>query len=598
MAFSQTFIAGVDALGAVLLHFLWQGAVLGLLYALLRPACASARARYRLGMGMLLALALCPLLTIFYVWPGGAAAVTTAATSLTPASVGSIVAAADGAVANWDLREFLPWLVAAWMCGVLVIASRSLWHWQRLARLVRHAAVPLPQWDATLVQMCRRFGLWRPVRLLASAKVATPMLIGWIKPVILLPLSMLSGFSTHQIELIIAHELGHVRRRDYLANLVQVVIEVVLFYHPVVHWISRDVRNARENCCDDLVLSLAKGNPIAYARALADLEELRHDLDVVAPALGANGGVLLARIRRIVGAEGRDPLPRSNAWPVLLAVAAVVCLAMRPQHSMSDLIAPLQLGLVRSDLIQPDLIRPDVLQPNLIRRDEIQHDLVAALANVPAQSLAMISGNPQLAGSAKPAAPSPTAQVKPAALAATASVPAAAPATETAVAPNPAAPVQVRIAPPRIDNLVFAANTQVRDIAPVPALPATVALADVADPVQTAATGLPTRLRVVSPVYPQRAMSARVEGNVELQYSIAADGSVRDIQVLHAQPEGVFDAAAQAALSQWRFEPSSALGDTSARHTQNFAFTLNAGSATRPKCQQVIGSLICRHLED
>ena len=166
------------------------------------------------------------------------------------------------------------------------------------------------------------------------------MLIGLIKPVILLPLSMLSGFSPHQIELIIAHELGHVRRWDYLANLVQVVIETVLFYHPVVHWISRDVRNARENCCDDLVLNLAKGNPIAYARALADLEELRHDLDVVAPALAASGGVLLARIRRIVGVEGHDPLPRNNTWPVLLVAAAVVCLVVRPQHAVPDLTGP------------------------------------------------------------------------------------------------------------------------------------------------------------------------------------------------------------------------------------------------------------------
>jgi len=110
------------------------------------------------------------------------------------------------------LREFLPWLVGAWMCGVVGIALRSLWHWRRLARLVGHAAIPLPQWEEKLAQMSRRFGLRRPVRLLASAKVATPMLIGWIKPVILLPLSMLSGFSAHQIELIIAHELGHVRR--------------------------------------------------------------------------------------------------------------------------------------------------------------------------------------------------------------------------------------------------------------------------------------------------------------------------------------------------------------------------------------------------
>ena len=563
MAFSQTFIAGVDALGAVLLHFLWQGAALGLLYALLRPLCASVGARYRLGMALLLALALCPVLTLAYVWP--VAGATVAAASLASTLTGSIAAVADGAASDWGLREFLPWLVAAWMCGVVVIGMRSLWHWRRLARLVRHA-VPIPQWETQLAQLCGRFGLFRPVRLLASANVATPMLIGWIKPVILLPLSMLSGFSPHQIELIIAHELGHVRRWDYLANLVQVVIETVLFYHPVVHWISRDVRNARENCCDDLVLSLAKGNPITYARALADLEELRHDLDVVAPALGAGGGILLARIRRIVGAEGHEALPRNNAWPVLLAVAAVVCIALRPQHSLSDLTSP----------------------------DRIQQNLASALVNAPAQSLAMISGNPQLVrkSSLAPAiVPVAVASTEPKVSIA---MPTAVHAADTTVVPDRSEPVQVQIARPRVDKIALASSAQVQDISPARALPLTAALAVADDLAQAAA---PTRLHVVHPVYPERAMSSRVEGNVELQYSIGADGSVRDIQVLHAQPEGVFDAAALTALSQWRFEPSARL-DANARYTQNFAFALVNGGASKQACHQVIGSLICRHIDD
>lgn len=558
MAFSQTFIAGVDALGAVLLHFLWQGTALGLIYLLLRPLCPSVGARYRLGMGMLLALALCPLLTIFYVWPADGASVTLAATILTPALTGSIGAVADGAASTLSLREFLPWLVAAWIFGVVVIAMRSLWHWRRLARLVRHA-IPLPQWETKLASMCRRFGLLRPVRLLASANVATPMLIGLLKPIILLPLSMLSGFSAHQIELIIAHELGHVRRWDYLANLVQVLIETVLFYHPVVHWISRDVRNARENCCDDLVLSLAKGNRITYARALADLEELRHDLDVVAPALGASGGILLARIRRIVGAEGHDPLPRNNSWPVLLVAAAVVCLAVRPQHSVPD--------------------------------------LTMVLANAPAQSLAIMSGNPQLASSAiKPAAvvpPSVAAESKPAV-----SVPVATGIAESAPA-DMTRNMPVQIERPRVDKVVIAGNAPVRDIASTRALPVTAELPAEVELPAAAAPELPTRLRVVPPAYPPRAMSAGVEGNVELEYSIGADGTVRDIQVLHAQPEGVFDGAARAALGQWRFEqPASA--QAKPRYRQNFAFTLAPGnsSGSKQKCQQVIGSLICRHLED
>jgi len=208
-------------------------------------------------------------------------------------------AAAGGNV----LESWLPWLVAIWFVGASAIAIRAFNQWRRLAWLVRNATIPLADCATVLARLRARFGIRRPVRLLGSLGIDTPMLVGWLRPTILLPISMLSGFTPQQIELIIAHELGHVRRWDYLANLLQVVIETILFYHPVVHWISRDVREARESCCDDLVLALAEGSPVVYASALADLEELRLDTTVAAPALAASGGVLLTRIRRIVGVQ-------------------------------------------------------------------------------------------------------------------------------------------------------------------------------------------------------------------------------------------------------------------------------------------------------
>ena len=549
MELSSSFIAGVDALGSALLHFLWQGALLALVYASLRPFCASVTARYRLGMGMLFALAACPLLTLVWVWPADADAPSATAAALSPLFGGAVNAvAADAGAATWGLREYLPALVAAWIFGVVVIASRSLWHWRGLVRLVREATPAAAEWQARLSRMRRRFGLLRPVRLLVSAKVATPMLIGWIKPVVLLPLGMLSGFSPHQIELIIAHELGHVRRWDYLANLFQVVVETVLFYHPVVHWISRDVRNARENCCDDLVLSLARGNPIAYARALADLEELRHDLDVVAPALGASGGVLLSRIRRIVGVEGHDPLPRNATWPLWLAAAALMCFALRPQQPLPE--------------------------------------IAAALARLPAESLALISANPRLAiapyQAPRVATPMPDL-----------SLPADASSTNVAAPGEAGATPRIALDKPRIAELSGGNAGAVRDLVESRAVPASVAL-------EMAPAEAPARLHVVAPVYPERARTSGVEGNVELEYGIGADGSVRDIRVLHAQPEGVFDGAAQTALSLWQFSHVPAQS-TGTRYVQNFAFTLHgkaANAEATPKCQTVLGSLICRRVDE
>jgi hypothetical protein len=364
----QTLLPWVDAIGWTLLHFIWQGAVLGIVYRLARPLFAGVAARYRLGIGMLAAMATSVLLTLAWLWPD-ASAPAGAALALPLQQV--TAAAGDSALSVGSLEDWLPYLVALWFVGASLIGLRAFSHWRRLAWLVRHAAVPLPECAEVLARLARRFGIARRVRLLGSVGVDTPMLVGWLRPVILLPLSMMSGFTPQQIELIIAHELGHVRRWDYLVNVLQVIIETVLFYHPVVHWISREVRDARESCCDDLVLALAEGSPVVYASTLADLEQLRHDGGLAAPALAASGGVLLDRIRRIVGNQSTlcDPLPRSGGWPIVLIVAGCALLAALRLH-------------------------PPV------------PDLATTLLQAPAASIAAISGNPQLSAPvAHPAAP-------------------------------------------------------------------------------------------------------------------------------------------------------------------------------------------------
>ena len=161
-------------------------------------------------------------------------------------------------------------------------------------------------------------------RLLESALVDVPTVIGWMKPVILLPASALAGLSPAQLEAILAHELAHIRRHDYLVNLLQTLVETLLFYHPAVWWLSRRIRIERENCCDDLAVSLC-GDPVAYAQALADLEELRGRGGQL--VMAANGGSLVHRVRRLLGAPshaGRGPgwLAGSVAVLLMLGIAA------------------------------------------------------------------------------------------------------------------------------------------------------------------------------------------------------------------------------------------------------------------------------------
>jgi uncharacterized protein involved in exopolysaccharide biosynthesis len=141
------------------------------------------------------------------------------------------------------------------------------------------------------------------VRLLKSALVEVPTVIGWVRPVILLPAATLAGLTPGQLETILAHELAHVRRLDYVVNAFQCLVEALMFYHPVAWWISRCIREERENCCDDLVINVC-GDRVGYARALATLEGLRAELPEW--AFAASGGSLLNRIRRLVG--------RTNDW--------------------------------------------------------------------------------------------------------------------------------------------------------------------------------------------------------------------------------------------------------------------------------------------
>jgi hypothetical protein len=147
-------------------------------------------------------------------------------------------------------------------------------------------------------RLCGALRVSRPVRLCVSALVEVPTVIGWLRPVILLPAGALVGLSASQLELVLAHELAHVRRSDYLVNLLQTAVETLLFYHPAVWWVSHRVRVEREHCCDDLAVA-ACGSALRYARALTQLEDVRASAPRL--ALAATGGRLAERVGRLVG---------------------------------------------------------------------------------------------------------------------------------------------------------------------------------------------------------------------------------------------------------------------------------------------------------
>jgi beta-lactamase regulating signal transducer with metallopeptidase domain len=211
----------------------------------------------------------------------------------------------------------LPRLVWLWLAGVAVCSLRPVWGLWIQWQLRRIGLSPVSdELQRTLLQLTRRMGLTRVIRLAESVCVTVPMVVGYVRPMILLPASVLTGLSLTQLELLLAHELAHVRRHDWLINAMQVVVETLFFYHPAVWWLSSRIRNERELCCDDIALAVL-GDRATYARMLLTVEELRDAKPVIAiagPSLfAATGGDLVHRVRRLLPA-GSNTERASRGW--------------------------------------------------------------------------------------------------------------------------------------------------------------------------------------------------------------------------------------------------------------------------------------------
>jgi beta-lactamase regulating signal transducer with metallopeptidase domain len=327
-----------QAIGWALLQFVWQGTLIAVLTALLLAALrrSGPDVRYVVSAIALALMLTVPVVTVMQTLgaagpaseesqpaPAIARATVTAGSAATSADSLPARAAAGAAAASWTVDEWLPSLVSIWLIGVVVLTLRLFSGWMWVQSMKTHGARPAPDVLQTAARrLMRRLHIGRPVRFLESSRVAVPTVIGWLTPAVLLPASALAGLSPDQIEAILAHELAHIRRHDYAVNLLQAVVETLLFYHPAVWWLSRRIRIEREHCCDDLAVSLC-GDPVAYAAALAELEGLRSESGAV--ALAATGGSLLQRVRRVLGAPthaGRAP-----AW-LAAGVALLVVVSM------------------------------------------------------------------------------------------------------------------------------------------------------------------------------------------------------------------------------------------------------------------------------
>jgi GWxTD domain-containing protein len=326
--------ASANALGWTLLHSLWEGAAVALALAIVLSITRSPRIRYAAACLAMLALLAGSGVTFFRLMPrdaGGPAAVR-------PLPLAARPPIDDLPVANtrmpWDASDVLPWLAPLWMAGVLLFQIRCLASWLAAGRLRRTGVCGAPdKWVQRLDGLRERLRMTKPVALLESCLAEVPVVIGLLRPVILIPVGLLNGLPVGQIEAILLHELAHIRRADYLVNLMQTLMEGLLFYHPAVWWISSVIRAERENCCDDLVVATS-GDAHEYATALAALAENR--MTMREAALAATGGNLVKRIRRLL-AQPEGPratiAPFLSAGIVIVTCTAVLAAWQSPQQS-------------------------------------------------------------------------------------------------------------------------------------------------------------------------------------------------------------------------------------------------------------------------
>ncbi len=328
-----------QAVGWALLHLLWQATIVAaiLAAALVLLKRHSANTRYAVSCAALTLVFALFIATAYRAYEPAAAPVNGAPAAeidkmVSVTQVPVLLAAA--ATESWRDRaieaasaaqRWLPAIVAIWLLGVIVLSSRLLVSWARARHLVlRGGEAASAQWQRAAQRLSDALGLRRAVRLVESAAIEVPSVIGSLRPVILLPASTLTGMTPEQIEMVLAHELAHIRRHDFFVNLLQAMVETLMFYHPAVWWMSRRVRIERENCCDDLAVAVC-GNPLQYARALTRLEELRSHAPAISVA--ANGGSLIDRIRRLV-AERAESTASTSRWAAAIAMLSIVLIAV------------------------------------------------------------------------------------------------------------------------------------------------------------------------------------------------------------------------------------------------------------------------------
>lgn len=298
----------IYSFGWTIFHSFWQGALSAIiiLVGYLFTEKNNSKIRYGIATASLFFFLFCALITFIYHYEK-VSQVTMASISTensTPVEINGnsfLVMGSEKSILENIQNTFgnnLPLIVMVWFIGMFLFTLKISGGIYFLHKMRKSGLVDLnDHWEKTIAGLQAKLDFPRKVQVFESCKTVVPLAFGIIKPIILLPLGIMNGMSQTQIEAIIIHELAHLRRNDYLVNLIQCFAESIFFYHPAIWWISSIIRDERENCCDDMTVQIT-GNKVEYSKALYNLQLITNISNK--PALALTGeNSLLRRIKRM-----------------------------------------------------------------------------------------------------------------------------------------------------------------------------------------------------------------------------------------------------------------------------------------------------------
>ncbi len=569
----------MNTLGWTLIHFVWQGVLIGVLMMIAlvagnqRRGVSASRYRYAVALGALVLAIVVPLVTFLLQFMDLPEKI------IQPDNINFVLVGFATGTGGWlSVQDsWLTYLLIAWFAGVFWGSARLLVSWLSLY-MVQHSGIqPTPLWleqdFRRLRQECR---ILRPVKVLISNVVRVPLTAGWMHPVILLPATAITGLQPEQIRLILRHELAHIQRYDYLVNWVQNLVQVMLFYHPVVHWIVRILNDERELCCDHEAIS-NRCHPVDYAKILVRLQEAKVPQLALA-ATGVRRGGLYRRVQRLLNIEAEHiasnhDTSRSFAWVFTVILSALVT-TVGVMGSPSGHAAYEHTVLV--PVIHPLSDIPDMVKQRTVQREQlIQYHQQTNFASFKWPSA--LAPEAKSDGGHKPQQPGQQ------------SVPLDVLHRQMMRAVKQQLPGDSSVAfnEPMAVGMVAAINHneagQSIDTAEL--------VTDLPDLlISNQKLEIPEPYIKVKPTYPRRLSGMFEHESVDLVYSIGPDGRPENMVLLSLNVHKDFSDAALEALSQWRFQPVSPAVQK-LRISQEFKF-LKVAANVHGNCS-VTGGRLC-----